>query len=412
PVLVEWQQLTEAKQTLANVDIAIAVYNTQLVLLPQFTLQERETLAIEIEKIKQKIILLTNKKLESEKLLINNKLTLIEYQNQYNNLQNQLTLIEYKLSEINRHKQELSNEIGKQENNLSTYFIFHKAILDEVAFINLKAEVILLNEIEYKDKQLTIAQTRIHQLTGAIILLEEQLEKISAKYHRSVAEVETEYYKYNDEMLSIENDLDQAKHKLAGLENQRKSYLELKVLRDKTEKEVIYYTKLATTFGKRGLQAKIIQAAQEKIKQHANTTLRRLSNGVWQIDLQENNQGTELEILVRDLSQPKSPLRPFEYLSGGEKFRVAISLAIAIGQSISGGRTVDTLVIDEGFGALDEINRALLVNELRRLSEEVLHGGRVIIVSHQEDVCWEFANRYHISKGIDGLIEIEHNWSR
>ncbi len=100
-------------------------------------------------------------------------------------------------------------------------------------------------------------------------------------------------------------------------------------------------------------------------------------------------------------------MRPFEYLSGGEKFRVAISLAIAVGQAIAGGRTVDTLIIDEGFGALDEINRGLLVGELHRLSEEVLQGGRVIVVSHQEDICEEFGSRYRISKQEDGMVSIQ-----
>ncbi len=59
-------------------------------------------------------------------------------------------------------------------------------------------------------------------------------------------------------------------------------------------------------------------------------------------------------------------------------------------------------MIDEGFGALDEVNRALLVSELRRLSEDVLQGGRVVVVSHQEDVCEEFGSRYRISKDASG----------
>lgn len=412
PILIEWQELNEAKRITANIFTTILAFEAQLALLPILSSQMRQEFLREEQETKNNIILLNNNKLAIEKNNLQLKSNILEYENQYNNLQNQLTIIEYKLSEIERRKQQLNSDINKQEKNLPNNFLSHKAILDENIFIELKNEVVLLSEIEHKFKELTIAQTRIHQSVGAIKLLEEQLDKIPLEYRCLVSEVEKEYYKASDYELNIQNELDQAKRKLIELENQRKNYLDLKILRDKAEKEVIYYSKLSTTFGKRGLQAKIIQAAQEKIKKHANTTLRRLSNGIWQIDLQENNQGTELEILARDLSQPKSPLRPFEYLSGGEKFRVAISLAIAIGQSISGGRAVDTLVIDEGFGALDEINRALLVNELRRLSEEILHGGRIIIVSHQEDVCWEFANRYHIYKGIDGLIEVEHNWNR
>jgi exonuclease SbcC len=155
------------------------------------------------------------------------------------------------------------------------------------------------------------------------------------------------------------------------------------------------------------LQARVVQSAQTLIKAHANTILGRLSCGRWQIELQENESKTELEILARDMSGPGVPLRGFSYLSGGEKFCVAISLAVAISQSVTGGRNVDTLIIDEGFGSLDETHRGLFVNELRRLSEEVLRGGIVLVVSHQEDVRDEFGSRYRIYKDVGGSVQVE-----
>jgi DNA repair protein SbcC/Rad50 len=149
--------------------------------------------------------------------------------------------------------------------------------------------------------------------------------------------------------------------------------------------------------------SQIIQQAQEQIAINANGILGRLSNGLWQVDLR-NGRENELHIEARDLMTGQT--RPFKCLSGGEKFRVAVSLAVAIGQYVLGGRSVDTLIIDEGFGALDETNRDLLVKELSNLSEEVLSGGRVIVVSHQEDVCDRFGSRYRIEKEADGYIKV------
>lgn len=411
-ITVEYEKLLVAEKLKEKVDITTLSYQNQLSLLPIISLAEREEILLTAEKLKQENIDLTTHKLVLEKELTSINSLVNELQNEQTNLNNQITINEYKFSESLRRCQEIEKDTKKQTSSLPSDFLSHPALTNEQAFIELKEEITLLATIEQQYQELLTAQTRIHQLMGAIKLLTEQLEKIPLKYQRLVSEIEKEYNDFSDQVLLIENQLDQAKRQLAEMEHQQKTYQQLKEKRDSAEKEAICYNKLAKTFGRSGLQAKIIKTAQEKIKQHANTTLRRLSNGVWQIDLQENNQGTELEILARDLSQPGSPLRAFEYLSGGEKFRVAISLAIAIGQSISGGRAVDTLVIDEGFGALDEGNRSLLVSELRRLSEEVLQGGRVIVVSHQEDVCWEFANRYYISKSLDGLIEIEHNWNR
>jgi len=67
------------------------------------------------------------------------------------------------------------------------------------------------------------------------------------------------------------------------------------------------------------------QVAQDRIRHNANETLRGLSRGMWEIELREDDSGSELEILARDLRQPGGPVRAFEYLSGGEKFRVAAS---------------------------------------------------------------------------------------
>jgi DNA repair protein SbcC/Rad50 len=47
------------------------------------------------------------------------------------------------------------------------------------------------------------------------------------------------------------------------------------------------------------------------------------------------------------------------------------------------------------------------VDELRRLSQEVLQGGRVVVISHQEDVCEGFAHRCVITKDEHGYAQIE-----
>jgi hypothetical protein len=41
------------------------------------------------------------------------------------------------------------------------------------------------------------------------------------------------------------------------------------------------------------------------------------------------------------------------------------------------------------------------------LSEKVLSNGRVVVVSHQEDVCGEFGSRYRLSKDDDGYVRVE-----
>ena len=113
-----------------------------------------------------------------------------------------------------------------------------------------------------------------------------------------------------------------------------------------------------------------------------------------------------MEILISDVSTGKQ--RPIENFNGGEKFLTAISLAVAIGQSANGQNIANTLIIDEGFGALDEKKRGLMTTELNRLSE-VLQGARIIVVSYQEDVKENFANRFRLNKTDEGFINVQVN---
>ena len=69
-------------------------------------------------------------------------------------------------------------------------------------------------------------------------------------------------------------------------------------------------------------------------------------------------------------------------LSGGESFQVSLSLALGLSdvvRSHSGGFTLDTMFIDEGFGSLDERSLDQAMEVLRELSGDSRQIG---IISH------------------------------
>ncbi len=311
-----------------------------------------------------------------------------------------------RMGELGRRRGQAEADITRRIGELPIGWADNPAAIDIDAMRALERERDDMGTAEAAEVQLNAARSRVAEIDGAIRTLRGQLDLIPADRRRDVAEVEVERDVANAAIQDSMSDRDDARGRLGELVMRRQQYDENKQLRDATQQEDRRYSHLARAFGRDGLQAQIVRQAQQDIVTYANATLGRLSNGMWQIEVREDEQGTELNILARDLSRPEAPIRAFEYLSGGEKFRVAVSVAVAIGQSISGGRTVDTLVIDEGFGSLDEINRDLLVAELRRLSDDVLHGGRVVVVSHEDDVIQEFGSRYHITKDTDGATMV------
>jgi DNA repair exonuclease SbcCD ATPase subunit len=145
--------------------------------------------------------------------------------------------------------------------------------------------------------------------------------------------------------------------------------------------------RLATLLGKTQLQARLLTEATTGVEAYANDTLARISGCTLEIALrQEDKRGeSSLDIFVNDRSSAQEPLE-VAFISGSQKFRVAVALAAGLGQYLGGGTSIRSLIIDEGFGSLDADGRQRMIHELRSLAE---HLDRIIVVSHQED----FADR-------------------
>lgn len=78
--------------------------------------------------------------------------------------------------------------------------------------------------------------------------------------------------------------------------------------------------------------------------------------------------------------------RDYQLFSGGEKFMVALAMALAIGEVAGGTGQMDCLFIDEGFGLLDKDNRDVVAHEI--VGNLVNRGRRrqVIVITHMEDI--------------------------
>lgn len=121
-----------------------------------------------------------------------------------------------------------------------------------------------------------------------------------------------------------------------------------------------------------------------EVLEMANRRLDLMSGGRYELR-HEMQAGREnaiagLEVSVFDMTTGRC--RPSQSLSGGESFFVSLALALGLSdvvQNHAGGRQLDTLFIDEGFGSLDSdvLDRAMTV--LNQLTE----GNRLVgIISH------------------------------
>lgn len=403
----EWGALEKAKGVEVSVRTIVSTYRRRLESLPSWSPEERRKLRHEAEACEQDILRAGQEKDEADRSHVEARTAREGAENQLRQFNADLSSAARAAEGLRARVNEAEGEAESRRTEVPPEWAGHPACDDAQALEGLRRERDELRGAEAREAELQAARIRYARNEGEIATNQGELDTISPERRRPVADVEKELETATQSLERTRVDLREAEKHLSELKRQQDAAARARAERDEAAREFSYYKRLADAFGKHSLQAVIVQRAQEDIKRHANTILGRLTGNAWQVELKEDETHTELEIQARDLTQPGTPTRPFEYLSGGEQFRVAVSLAVAIGQSVVGGRTADTLVIDEGFGTLDNDNRGALIRVLQDLSEEVLSNGRVVVVSHQEDVCGEFGSRYRLSKDDAGYVRAE-----
>jgi len=401
----EHRKLLQAQQVESRVRSTVEAQRRQLERLPRWEVAERDLIKAAAEQCELAVTSCERERDAARIALEAARATANKVETERALLEGELNAERDRAADLSRRRDEARAKYESKQAKLPPSYAGHPACSDESALGELNRKLESLLGAEEEESRLREARSRQEELETTLEDLGIRLENIPPDHRRAAAEVESERDAARVELRRADEELQGAKEELLRLEEQDRVARERRAEFAEAEREFSYFHLLADALGHSGLRAKVVQTAQERISSHANTILGRLSNGEWQIELPPVSED-ELEIHARNLAQPGARPRPFEYLSGGEKFRVAVSLAIAIGQSVLGERYVDTLVIDEGFGSLDESNRDLMAKEMGHLSDEVLRGGRVIVVSHLDDVRGDFGCRYRISKDSEVGVEV------
>ena len=118
---------------------------------------------------------------------------------------------------------------------------------------------------------------------------------------------------------------------------------------------------------------------------------------------------TDRYLLVRDQAQPlelnvidswqAGEIRSTKNLSGGESFVVSLALALGLSEMVGGNVRVDSLFLDEGFGALDEEALETALETLAGLRRE---GKLIGVISHVGALKERIACQLEVVPGTGG----------
>lgn len=148
----------------------------------------------------------------------------------------------------------------------------------------------------------------------------------------------------------------------------------------------------------------VLAAKLDDVLREASSRLQVMSEGRYLLRIadepQKYRRASGLDLEVNDLW--KDETRPVKTLSGGESFYTSLALALGLAdvvQAYSGGIRLDTIFIDEGFGALDAEKLDRAIQTLENLKE----GGRLVgIISHVDSLRERIPTRLEVTAGTQG----------
>jgi exonuclease SbcC len=168
-------------------------------------------------------------------------------------------------------------------------------------------------------------------------------------------------------------------------------------------KEKGIYEELSIAFGKKGIQALIIEQALPEIEGEANRLLSQMTDGKMSLQLESQRQtkkGEVVETLDIKVSDELGT-RHYEMFSGGEAFRIDFALRIALSKLLArrAGAPLPTLFIDEGFGSQDSLGRGKLVEAINSIQDDF---EKIIVITHIEELKELFPVRIEVIKTAEG----------
>lgn len=165
-------------------------------------------------------------------------------------------------------------------------------------------------------------------------------------------------------------------------------------------REKALFDELRLAFGRRGIQAMIIETVLPEIEEEANQLLERMTGGRMHVAFEsqrETQKGTMMEVLDIEVSDQLGT-RSYDLFSGGERFRINFAIRVAISRLLAtrAGAPLEVLIIDEGFGSQDGRGRDRLVEAINSVRDDF---ALILVVTHIEELKGSFPTRIDVVKG-------------
>ncbi len=233
------------------------------------------------------------------------------------------------------------------------------------------------------------------ELTGELNLL--------PQIATDLARAETEHQTLTAQQKQAQETIGNIKGKLAHCAELETRREEREKLLGQAAREEKIYRDLAEAFGKKGIQALLIETALPEIEAETNRLLGRMTDNRMHVKIEtqrETKKGDTVETLDINISDELGT-RNYEMFSGGEAFRINFAIRIALSRLLArrAGAPLPTLIIDEGFGTQDSAGIEKLKEAINSIQDDF---DKILVITHIEEFRDAFPTRIDVVKTAAG----------
>ncbi|MBU6159180.1 MAG: AAA family ATPase [Bacteroidetes bacterium] len=293
--------------------------------------------------------------------------------------ENSLQMLTGSLEKEQSKKEQLDEEIFQLSQQ--RHDIFGNKSVDEVEANLINTIKIAESKRNEADDAYTILNLDLEKTKGVIQEKEDQIRELKGQSltEKSKEELENDLSNYQKTSSELSEKIGAGNETLRiNADNTRTSQSKLKE-KDSQQLIVERWANLNQLIGsKDGQKFRVFAQALtfEQLIILANRMLQKMSDRYLLKRTGDISNPFELSVIDRYQNHDE---RTAENLSGGEKFIVSLSLALALANMASSNMRIDTMFVDEGFGTLDADYLDVALSALSSLQSE----GKIIgVISH------------------------------
>lgn len=260
--------------------------------------------------------------------------------------------------------------------------------------------------LQHKQQNANLLSAAQNELQECI----DALEKMGEPDRSTFEQLTRDLTEKGSEIKEVEKLIERSREGLGGLQNSIEMHAQImeKIANLKKQRQHIDEKRrvekaLIQAFSKTGIQALILENSAVEIERIANHLLSRLtdSNVSIQIQTQKQNQDGSFKEVFDIIITDEYHSSPFPMYSGGEKFRIAfvVRMALSILLSRRAGTRVSAIFYDEAFQDLDEDGIDKMMSVFNLLTQDFRHQ---LVITHMSQLKNYFNDILVVNKSTEG----------